>query len=143
MKTEYYFLIFLVLFITLVIFVIRVLAAEKRALEWRKMQKALKIQSLIDKFENDIIFRRGSMEGRIERSKAREELVRQGRAALGEIVNHLERVRFSPDGEMAYVWRHLFEEMQTVHKLSGTVEHYMLLDSWIEWAKGHIEATSA
>jgi hypothetical protein len=164
MKTEYYFVIVPVLFIALVILVISVLAAEKRALEGRRIgrEKAAakevgaenlkkdlsplesqnfvgKFEADIWKFEEEIIFKRGHIETRLERSKARLRLIRHGKAALSDIVDHLDRVKFNQDGEIAYAWRNLLEEMRSVHNLSGTVEHYMLLDSWIDWAREHAE----
>jgi hypothetical protein len=97
----------------------------------------LDVVILIDQFEDDIFFKRGHIDTRIERSKARKEIILRGKIALGDIVIHLNRLHFRQDGEAAYAWRNLLEEMRTVHGLTGNVEHYMLLDSWIKWAESH------
>ena len=105
----------------------------------KKDLTALKIIDLIGQFETDIIFRRGHIDSRIDHSRARKEIIRRGKSELTGIVKHLEELQFSQDGEVAYAWRNLLEELKSAHKFPGDVKSYMLLDSWIDWANGQAD----
>ncbi len=91
------------------------------------------IAELIGLFEDDIVFGRGHIDTRIERSEAREELIKRGKSSMTDIAAHLKDFKHDPNGEVAYAWRSLLEEMRTVHGLRGEPRHYLVLDSWVEW----------
>src|SRR5437868_3720021 len=81
------------------------------------------VLDLIEHYEKEIVFRfkiKGRhLDSRIEQSKAIPELVARSWPVPAMIARHLQDIRFSEDGELAYAWKQALGRIGSAHHLPG------------------------